>query len=378
MVSKLPHITTTIFTVMTQLANEYKALNMAQGFPDFNCSEKLAELVTVAMKSGCNQYAPMPGLMALREKIAEKTFDLYHASYDPEKEVTVTCGATEACYAAITSVVQPGDEVIIFEPAFDCYTPVILLNGGIPVYVELKFPDYKIDWQVVRDKISPKTKLIIINSPHNPTGTILIDQDLEELSAIVKNTNILILSDEVYEHIIFDSVPHASIISRPELRDRSMVVSSFGKTFHTTGWRTGYCLAGEDLSKEFRKIHQYITFSAATPMQVALAEFLKEKENYLSLPQFYEKKRDKFLDLIKGSRFEFIPSKGTFFQLLNYKNISSEEDTGFAARLTKESGIASIPVSVFYHRKTDDKVLRFCFAKEDKTLEKAAEILCRI
>jgi methionine aminotransferase len=376
--SKLPHIGTTIFTVMSQLANEHKAINLAQGFPDFCCSDELISLVSHYMKCGYNQYAPMPGVIALRERISEKTFDIYNSYYSPDKEITITCGATEACYAAITSVVKPGDEVILFQPAFDCYTPVIELNGGKPVVIELTYPDYKINWTEVKNKITAKTRMIIINSPHNPTGTVLNPYDFDQLSAIVKDTDILILSDEVYEHIIFDGIPHASILYRPELRERSMVVFSFGKTFHTTGWRMGYCLAAEKLSAEFRKIHQYITFSTPTPMQYALADYLKEKEHYLNLPSFYQQKRDKFLSLINSTSFEAIPSKGTYFQLLRYKNLTEENDVEFAARLTKESGLASIPVSVFYNSNRDDKVLRFCFAKEDQTLEKAAEILCRI
>ena len=378
MESKLPHVGTTIFTVMSRLANEHKAINLAQGFPDFCCSEELISLVNHYMQCGQNQYAPMPGIMPLRERISEKVYELYKASYNPETEITITCGATEACYAAITAVVRPGDEVIIFEPAFDCYAPVIELNGGKPVYIELKYPDFKINWEEVQQKISAKTKLIIINSPHNPTGSVLEISDIQKLSAIVKNTDILIMSDEVYEHIIFDNVSHVSIMNFPELRDRSMVIFSFGKTFHTTGWRMGYCLATKHLSQEFQKIHQYITFSTPTPMQYAVADFLKTKHHYQNLPEFYQQKRDKFVSLLKESRFELIPSSGTYFQLISYKNMTDEHDTDLAIRLTKEKGIASIPVSFFYKNKRDDKLLRFCFAKEDNTLEKAAEILCRI
>ncbi|MBX9853329.1 MAG: methionine aminotransferase [Cytophagaceae bacterium] len=378
MESKLPHVDTTIFTVMSRLANEHKAINLAQGFPDFCCSEELVSLVNHYMQCGHNQYAPMPGIMPLRERIAEKVYELYKASYSPETEITVTCGATEACYAAITALVRPGDEVIIFEPAFDCYAPVIELNGGKPVYIELKYPEFKIDWEEVQKKITASTKLIIINSPHNPTGSVLDFSDIKKLNAIVKDTDILIMSDEVYEHIIFDNIPHASILNFPELRERSLVIFSFGKTFHTTGWRMGYCLAPAKLSREFQKIHQYITFSTPTPMQYAVADFLKQKHHYQDLPQFYQQKRDKFISLLKNSRFELIPSAGTYFQLVSYKNITDEHDTDLAIRLTREKKIASIPVSVFYKNKRDDKLLRFCFAKEDQTLEKAAEILCRI
>jgi methionine transaminase len=376
--SKLPGVGTTIFTIMSHMAHEYKAINLAQGFPDFPCSEKLTALVNEYMKKGFNQYAPMAGIFPLREMISEKTRELYNVNYTVEKEVTVTCGATEACYAAITSLIQKDDEVIIFEPAFDCYVPVIGLSGGKPIFVELHYPDYKIDWAVVKAKITARTKMIIINSPHNPTGSVLSSADLEELTKLVKGTDILILSDEVYEHIIFDKKIHQSVLLRPALRERSLVISSFGKTFHTTGWRMGYCLAPEHLSKEFRKVHQFLTFSAPTPMQYALADYLKNKEAYLQLPDFYQKKRDAFASMMAGSRFKFIPSAGTYFQLMSYKNISDENDVDYAARLTKETGVASIPVSVFFNKRRDDKILRFCFAKETETLERAAEKLCRI
>lgn len=378
MISKLPHIGTTIFTVMSQLAQEHKALNMAQGFPDFGCSQKLVELAGKYMREGLNQYAPMPGVKVLRDKISEKTFGLYKARYNPDTEITLTCGATEACFTAITALVGEGDEVIIFEPAFDIYAPAIELNKGKPVYIEMDYPGFRIDWEKVSAAITPRTKLIILNSPHNPTGAIVYPEDLEQLSALVASRDMYVLSDEVYEHIIFDNVPHASILSRPELREKALITSSFGKTFHTTGWRMGYCLASEKVMREFRKVHQYNTFSAPTPMQYAIAEFLDDKQEYLGLPEFYQKKRDKFLGLIGKSRFEAVPSQGTFFQLLSYKNISEEKDIDFAARLTKDHGIASIPVSVFYHRRNDYKLLRFCFAKENQTLEKAAGILCRI
>jgi methionine transaminase len=376
--SRLPKIGTTIFTVMSQLSHEHNAINLAQGFPGFACSEKLINLVHDYMLKGYNQYAPMPGIMPLRERISQKTKELYGAVFDADKEITITCGATEACYAAITAMVRDGDEVIIFEPAFDCYIPIIELNGGKPVFVELHYPDYKINWKTVEEKISPKTRMIIINSPHNPTGSVLSAEDLDQLSRLVKDTNILIMSDEVYEHIIFDGTRHESILLRPELRERSLVISSFGKTFHTTGWRIGYCLAPAHISAEFIKIHQFITFSAPTPIQYALADYLEDKEMYLSLPDFYQKKRDLFIELMKPSRFKFIPASGTFFQLMSYKNISNEHDVDLAKRLTIEAGVASIPVSVFYHNRSDEKILRFCFAKEDDTLKRAAEKLCRI
>ncbi|MFL5730905.1 MAG: methionine aminotransferase [Cytophagaceae bacterium] len=376
--SKLPKVGTTIFTVMSQLSHEHKAINLAQGFPDFPCSEKLISLVNEYMRKGFNQYAPMAGILPLREKISHKTKELYNAEYDPHTEITVTCGATEACYAAITSLVRLGDEVIIFEPAFDCYIPVIELSGGVPVFVELHYPDYKINWKQVEEKISSRTRMIIINSPHNPTGSVLSSEDLDQLSRVVRGTGILIMSDEVYEHIIFDHTRHESVLLRPELRERSLVISSFGKTFHTTGWRMGYCLAPAHLSTEFRKAHQFITFSAPTPMQFALADYLEEKDMYLGLPAFYQKKRDLFAALMKDSRFEFVPSAGTYFQLMSYKKISDEHDVDLAKRLTIEAGVASIPVSVFYHQRTDEHILRFCFAKEEETLKRAAEKLCRI
>jgi methionine aminotransferase len=376
--SKLPAVGTTIFTIMSHLSHEYKAINLAQGFPDFPCSPQLVSLVSESMKKGLNQYAPMAGIFPLREMISEKTRQQYHIDVSPEKEITVTCGATEASYAAITALIQKNDEVLIFEPAFDCYVPAIELCGGKPVFVELHYPEYKIDWPAVKTKISPQTKMIIINSPHNPTGSAWSSKDLDELAKLVKGTNIIILSDEVYEHIIFDQQIHQSVLLRPDLRERSLVISSFGKTFHTTGWRMGYCIAPEYLTIEFRKVHQYLTFSAPTPMQYALADFLKNKEEYLQLPAFFQKKRDFFLGMMASSKFKFIPSSGTYFQLMSYKNISQENDIDYAARLTKETGVASIPISVFFNNKRDDKILRFCFAKENDTLERAAEKLCRI
>ncbi|MFN3405262.1 MAG: methionine aminotransferase [Cytophagaceae bacterium] len=376
--SRLPDLGTTIFTVMSQLAKDYNAINLAQGFPDFKCSSKLVDLVTKYMQLGFNQYAPMAGALPLRQKIAEKIQYCYNAGYDVEKEITVTCGATEACFVAISSVVQQGDEVIVFEPAFDCYLPAIKLAGGKPVYVKLNYPDYSIDWNLVKEKISSKTKLIIINSPHNPTGAVITPKDIDALRDVVSGTDIFILSDEVYEHIIFDGEEHLSLSSYSDLKERTIVVSSFGKTFHTTGWRIGYAVAPEFLSAEFRKVHQYNTFSAAAPMQFAIAEFLQDRSEYLNLNDFYQHKRDYFLSLISKSRFTMLPAKGTYFQLLDFGHFSQENDVELAYRLTKEAGIACIPVSVFYSDKTDRKVLRFCFAKENETLEKAAEIICRI
>ena len=376
--SKLPDTGVTIFTIMSKLASDHHAINLSQGFPDFNAHPDLLALVDEFMRTGYNQYAPMQGVQALREKIAEKVLDQYRAGYDPGSEITVTSGATEALFAAISAVVHQGDEVIVLEPAFDSYVPAIKLNGGIPVYVEYKFPEYRIDWDDVANAISPKTRLIILNSPHNPTGAVFTDEDLSELKTILRDTNVIILSDEVYEHIIFDDIRHESVCRHPELRRRSFVVSSFGKTYHTTGWKIGYCLAPAPLSKEFQRVHQFLTFASNTPIQYAYAEFMKNKDIYLNLSAFYQQKRDKFLSLLQDSRFKALPCRGTYFQMMDYSAISDEPDVEFSKRMTVEHGVASIPPSVFYHRQIDHKVLRFCFAKKDETLEKAAEKLCRI
>ena len=376
--SKLPDTGVTIFTIMSKLASDHHAINLSQGFPDFNAHPDLLALVDEFMRTGYNQYAPMQGVQALRERIAEKVLDQYRAGYDPGSEITVTSGATEALFAAISAVVHQGDEVIVLEPAFDSYVPAIKLNGGIPVYVEYKFPEYRIDWDDVANAISPKTRLIILNSPHNPTGAVFTDEDLSELKTILRDTNVIILSDEVYEHIIFDDIRHESVCRHPELRRRSFVVSSFGKTYHTTGWKIGYCLAPAPLSKEFQRVHQFLTFASNTPIQYAYAEFMKNKDIYLNLSAFYQQKRDKFLSLLQDSRFKALPCRGTYFQMMDYSAISDEPDVEFSKRMTVEHGVASIPPSVFYHRQIDHKVLRFCFAKKDETLEKAAEKLCRI
>jgi len=376
--SKLPNIGTSIFSVMTEMANKHNALNLSQGFPDFNPSKKLVDLVSKYMKNGLNQYAPMPGVMKLREKISKKTEELYGYTYNPETEITVTAGATEAIYSSISAFVQEGDEVIIFEPAYDSYAPVIKANGGSPVYVAAKLPDYKIDWDEVNKIVNARTRMIIINTPHNTTGSVLTSVSMEKLSKLVAGTKIMILSDEVYEHIVFDNEEHQSIVKYPGLIDRSIVISSFGKTYHATGWKTGYCLASENITKEIRKIHQFNVFSANTPIQYALADFLDEKEEYLELGDFYQKQRDEFLDLIKDTKFKFIPSKGTYFQLLDYSEISDEKDVDFANRLITEFGIASVPVSAFYHHAYDAKVLRFCFAKTSQTLKKAAKLLLKV
>jgi methionine aminotransferase len=376
--SKLPDLEITIFSVMTQLAIEHGAINLSQGFPDFDTYPELISLVEKYMSQGHNQYAPMQGVMALRERISEKVSDMYGAQYDPATEITVTSGATESVFAAISAVVRKDDEVIIFEPAYDAYAPIVQLNGGIPVFLQLKFPHYHIDWNEVKDAVSDKTKLIILNYPHNPTGAVLSKEDIGNLSQIVEYTQTLIISDEAYEHIIFDGLQHESLSRHPQLAQRSFVICSFGKTYHTTGWKIGYCLAPEPLSIEIQRIHQYLTFASNTPIQLAYAEFMENKDLYLNLPKFYQEKRDLFLELISKSRFNPLPCKGTYYQMLDYSQISDEPDLVFAKRLISEHGVAAIPPSALYHQKDDHKVLRFCFAKKAETLESAAEKLCQI
>lgn len=371
--SKLPNVGTTIFTIMSGLATETGAINLSQGFPSFEVSRELIDLYNQAMVNNHNQYAPMPGLLSLREELSKKTKKLYGAYYNPDSEITITAGGTQALYTAITALVHKGDEVIIFEPAYDSYKPAIELAGGTVKPYSLTPPNYRINWEEVKNMITDKTRLIMINTPHNPSGTILSKQDLELLAEITKGTNIIVLSDEVYEHIIFDGEEHQSVCRFEDLRNRSLIVYSFGKTFHATGWKTGYCLGPEQLMKEFRKVHQFLVFSVNTPLQVALANYLKNEEHYLSLPTFYQDKRDYFTSLIEGSKFKFSPCKGSYFQLLDYSDFSDEKDTDLAIRLTKEFGIASIPVSVFYSSDVDTKMLRFCFAKDNETLERAAE-----
>jgi len=373
--SKLPQVGTTIFTVMSQLAHKNNAINLSQGFPDFESSAELISLVNNAMKKGLNQYAPMPGILSLRDQISIKTENLYGAIYHPESEITITAGATQAIYTAIAATIREGDEVIIFTPAYDCYEPAIELNGGKTVFLQMHAPNYKVDWEVVKKLITQRTKMIIINTPHNPTGTVLEEEDMLALEKIVSDTDIVLISDEVYEHIIFDGKQHQSVSKYPGLAERSFIVSSFGKTFHNTGWKMGYCLAPKNLMVEFRKAHQFIVFSANTPVQYGLAEYLKNEENYLSLNSFYQEKRDLFIRALEGSAFKVKPSAGTYFQLLDYSELSNEKDTAYAIELTKEHKIASIPISPFYQKDIDDTMLRFCFAKETETLERAAEIL---
>jgi len=376
--SKLPDIGVNIFSTMSAMAQQYQAVNLAQGFPDFSPSEELIQLVHDYMLKGFNQYAPLAGVRPLLNNLSEKVETLYGATYNPDTDIAITCGATEACYTVLTSILHEGDEVIIPEPSFDVYLPAIQLSKAKAVFVPLTFPDFGYDWELIRSKITLRTKLVIINSPHNPTGSIITANDIIQLQKIVEEYGIYVLSDEVYEHIVFDGKTHLSISSNPVLKQRAFVVGSFGKTYHVTGWRLGYCLAPEYLMKEFKKVHQYNTFSPVAPMQFAVADFMKQKEQYESLPMFFQNKRDLFLSHIKQSRFEVIPSSGTYFQMLSYKNISNENDLDFAARLTRDFGLASIPVSVFYSDKTDHNILRFCIAKKEETLFKAAEILCRI
>lgn len=376
--SKLPSVGTTIFTVMSGLANQYRAINLGQGFPDYQMSEELMNKVNEVMHKGWNQYVPMQGYLPLRESIAEKVEFLYQTKISPDTQITITPGGTYAIYTALTTILQPGDEVIIFEPAYDSYIPNVEINGAVPVLIDLKFPEYKIDWAEVRKKISSRTKAILINSPQNPTGAVLSKKDIEELRAVVTDTNIFIVSDEVYEHLVFDNIPHLSILRYPDLLERSFVCFSFGKTYNCTGWKLGYCISSAASMAEFRKVHQFNCFSCHTPSQVALAEFLKNKNEYLSLGGIMQEKRDYFLNLMKQTRFEMLNSSGSYFVCAKYNRISSEGDKEFAIRITKEYGVATIPVSVFYKNGTDHNVVRFCFSKKKETLDAAVERLAKI
>lgn len=373
--SKLPNVGTTIFTVMSGLATHHNAVNLGQGFPDFPMNEELTELVNWAMKNNFNQYSPMPGWFPLREAIAEKVEFLYHTKINPDTEITITPGGTYAIYSAFTAILNPGDEVIVFEPAYDSYIPNIEINGAKAITINLVYPDYHIDWVAVKQAITRKTKAIIINSPHNPTGSVITENDIQELRKIVEGTNIFIISDEVYEHLIFDAIPHQSILRYPDLLQRSFVCFSFGKVYNCTGWKLGYCIAPPELTTEFRKVHQFNCFSCHTPSQVALAQFLQNKEAYLSLSSFMQEKRDYFSKLMRDTKFEILDSHGSYFICAKYDRISDEPDKEFAIRLTKEAGVATIPVSAFYQNGKDDKVLRFCFSKKNETLEKAVEKL---
>jgi methionine aminotransferase len=376
--SKLPNVGTTIFTVMSGLASQYNAINLGQGFPDYPMSETLINKVNEVMHKGWNQYVPMQGYLPLREALAEKAEFLYGATLSPETQITITPGGTYAIYTAITSVLHPGDEVIVFEPGYDSYLPNVEINGGVPVCVDLNFPDYQIDWEEVKRRISPKTRMIILNSPHNPTGAVLREEDMMQLRALVKNTRIILVSDEVYEHLLFDNIPHQSVLRYPDLLERSFVCFSFGKTYHCTGWKLGYCIASPELMAEFRKVHQFNCFSCHTPSQVALADFLKNREAYLLLGSQLQEKRDYFISLMKATNFRMLKSHGSYFICASYDQISDEADRDFAIRITREYGVTGIPVSVFYKNQTDHKVLRFCFAKKRETLEAAAERLVRI
>lgn len=372
--SKLPHVGTTIFSVMSQLASEHQAINLSQGFPDYMISPQLMAYVNEAMHDGYNQYAPMPGIPALRNILADKIYKLYQVNVNPETEITITPGATYAIYTAFTTFLQAGDEVIVLEPAYDSYIPNITLNGAKAVCVPLKYPDYAVDWQKVKDAITVHTKAIIINTPHNPTGYVWTADDMHMLDEITSNTNILIISDEVYEHITLDGRIHESVLKYENLRARSFVIYSFGKVFHATGWKIGYCVAPEALSKEFRKVHQFIGFTTNTPMQMALAKLLADEHEYLQLPHFFEQKRNLFLNLIKDLPFTiYQQAQGSYFQLAGYEKISKLGDKEFAIWLTQHVGVATIPISAFNHDGKDDQLIRFCFAKKDSTLIEAAE-----
>lgn len=374
-ISKLPNVGTTIFTIMSTLAKDHNAINLSQGFPNFKSDQKLIDLVVKAMNSEYNQYAPMLGAMPLREAIAQKFQNVYQATYDPANEIVITCGATQAIYTIISAFIHADDEVILFKPAYDCYEPAIAVNGGKSVAIQLKYPAYKVDWELVESSINQKTKMIIINTPQNPCGTIFSKEDMLELERITKNTNIIVLSDEVYEHMVFDGLEHQSACLFPELKQRTFITASFGKTFHNTGWKLGYCCGPIALMKEFVKVHQYNVYCVNHPTQIAIAEYMNDANTYTSLPEFFQQKRDLFLDAIKDSKFKWIPTQATYFQVLDYSEITDENDVAYAKRLTIENGLAAIPLSVFNENNLDEKVLRFCFAKTDETLLKAAKIL---
>ena len=379
MQSKLPDVGTTIFTVMSKMAQEYGAINLSQGFPDFDCPEKLKDLVAYYLYDRKNQYPPMTGIPELRQQIAIKVANYYDFEADPELEVTVTSGATEALFNAVQAAVRSGDDVIVFDPAYDSYEPAIQLAGANAIHIPLRIPDYSIDWALVENSITKNTKLIIINSPHNPCGSIFDRKDLDRLADLVRNKDILVLSDEVYEHMVFDGQIHESVLSHHELREKCFAVFSFGKTFHATGWKLAYCVARKNLSEEFRKVHQFVTFTTSSFVQYGIADFMVQCPEYAQeLPAFYEKKRDTFCELLQPSRFKFTSSKGTYFQLVDYSDISDLPDIEFANHLTQQVGVAAIPLTPFYQTAPDTKILRFCFCKDDKTLERAAEILCKL
>ncbi len=374
--SKLPNVGTTIFTVMSQLAARHQAINLGQGFPDFDGPPELFDALDRHMRAGRNQYAPMTGVPKLREQIALKTQALYGRAVDPETEITVTSGATEALYAVFAAVLRPGDEVILLDPCYDSYAPAVQLNGGVAVRIPLTLPHFDVDWQRVRDAVTPRTRLILVNTPHNPAGAVFRRADLDTLADIVRDSDILVLSDEVYEHIVFDGLPHHGALTHPELAERSFVVSSFGKTYHCTGWKVGYCVAPRALSAEFRKVHQYLTFCTFAPAQFALADVLEElPQHYRELPAFYQAKRDRFGALLAGSRFHLLEVPGGYFQLVDYSAISNMDDVAFCEWLVEEHRVAAIPLSPFYETAPDARLIRLCFAKNDETLVAAAERL---
>lgn len=376
--SRLPDVGTSIFTIMSKMANDHQAINLSQGFPDFAIDEKLIALVTRFMQEGHNQYAPMAGIPVLRQVLANIIGETYSHPVDPETEMTITSGATEGIFAAVSAFIRPGDEVILFDPSYDSYAPSIRLNGGLPVHLPLKFPDFSIDWEQVRDSVTPRTRMIIVNNPHNPSATVLSPEDLLELEKIALENHLLVLSDEVYERLVFDGLKHQSVLSLPGLASRSMAVFSFGKTFHATGWKVGYVVAPASLTTEIRKTHQFIVFSVNHAVQWALSEYLNTPAHYLNLGKFYQAKRDLFLEQIKGSSFEPLPSRGSYFQVVSYKTISHKPDVVMAEDLVRQFRVASIPMSVFYRDKIDNRLLRFCFAKKDDTLARAGEILRKI
>ncbi|RYF90476.1 MAG: aminotransferase class I/II-fold pyridoxal phosphate-dependent enzyme [Chitinophagaceae bacterium] len=378
MESKLPNVSTTIFTEMSVLAQQHDAINLGQGFPDFLMDAELTELVSEAMQKGNNQYVHMNGLPALRQALAEKVKTLYNNSIDSNNEITVTPGGTYAIYTALTSILQKGDEVIIFEPAYDSYIPNIEINGAVVVPIALEFPAYNINWQLVKEKITSRTKAIIINSPHNPSGALLTEKDMAELSKLVQGSCIFIVSDEVYEHLVFDDKKHLSVLQYPELYERSFVCFSFGKTYHCTGWKLGYCIAPTQWMQEFRKVHQFNCFTCNSPIQHALASFVQQKNKYLELGKMIQAKRDFFADAMKATKFKPLPSYGSYFQLYSYEDFSNEKEKELAIRLIKEYGVATIPVSAFYKSPVENKVLRFCFAKKEETLAAAAERLSNV
>jgi len=377
--SKLPSVGTTIFTVMSRMAHEYGAINLSQGFPDFDCPEALRERVAFYLNDRKNQYPPMTGIQSLREQIASKVLTLYGFKADADHEVTVTSGATEALFDAIQATVAPGEEVIVFDPAYDSYEPAVALAGGVTIHIPLTQPDFVVDWDKVRDAITAKTRMIIINTPHNPSGAVLSAQDMDTLAELIRDTDIYILSDEVYEHMVFDDGVHESVLRHPELQARSFAVFSFGKTYHATGWKLAYCIAPAALTAEFRKVHQFVTFTSPSFIQYAIADFMEQcPEHATELPAFYQEKRNTFCRLLEGSRFTYTPSKGTYFQLVDYSQISQLDDVAFANHLTQKVGVAAIPLTPFYDKAPGSTLLRFCFCKDATTLEAAAEILCKL